>query len=120
LQRKRERAIRLLEQGLSQAEIARRLDVDARSVRRWKRDVRLGGWAALRAVPASGRPLKLSSGERQRLERQLLKGARAAGFSTDGWTCPRVAEHIERSFGVHYHVDHVGRLLHDLCWSGGP
>jgi transposase len=107
----------LLEQGLPQAEIARRLDVDPRSVRRWKHDMRLGGWAALKAVPASGRPLKLSTGERQRLEKQLEEGAQAAGFSSDVWTCSRVAEYIERIFGVSYHVDHVGRLLHDLNWS---
>jgi transposase len=107
----------LLEQGLAQAVIARRLDVDPRSVRRWKHDMKLGGWAALKAVPASGRPLKLSQGERQRLEKQLQEGAQAAGFSSDLWTYSRVAKHIERSFGVRYHVDHVGRLLHDLNWS---
>jgi transposase len=117
LQRKRERAIQLLEQGITQAEVARRLDVDPRSVRRWKHDRRLGGWAALKAVPASGRPLKLSPGERRRLEKQLLRGALAAGFPTELWTCPRVAEHIERSFGVRYHVDHVSRLLHSMNWS---
>ena len=119
LERNRERAVRLLGQGLSQAEIARRLGVDPRSVRRWKHDVRLGGWAALKAVPASGRPLKLSQGERRRLEGQLLKGARAAGFSSDVWTCARVAELIERSFGVRYHVDHVRRLLHGMEGGGG-
>jgi transposase len=47
----------------------------------------------------------------------LLKGAQAAGFDTDLWTCPRVAELVQRRFGVEYHVDHVGRLLHDLGWS---
>ena len=107
----------LLSEGVTQAEIARRLDVDARSVRRWKRELRMGGKTALKAVPASGRPLKLSLVERQRLEKQLLKGAQAAGFATDLWTCPRVAEHIERTFGVRYHVDHIGRLLHQMNWS---
>jgi transposase len=117
LERKRERAVELLSQGLTQAEIARILDVDARSVRRWKHDLRWGGRAALKAVPASGRPLKLTQGQRQRLEKQLLKGAQAAGFPSDLWTCPRVAEHIERRFGVRYHVDHVCRLLHAMNWS---
>lgn len=51
------------------------------------------------------------------LEALLLKGAQAAGFHTDLWTCPRVADVVERRFGVHYHVDHVGRLLHELGWS---
>jgi transposase len=117
LQRKRERAADLLDQGLTQAEIAHSLNVDPRSVRRWKHAVRFGGRAALKATPASGRPLKLSPGQRQQLEEQLLKGARAAGFPTDEWTCPLVAEHIQRTFGVRYHADHVGRLLHDLNWS---
>jgi transposase len=53
----------------------------------------------------------------RRLERELLHGAQAAGFATDLWTCPRVARLIEQRFRVHYHVDHVGRLLHALGWS---
>jgi transposase len=80
-------------------------------VRRWKQALRFGGRAALNSVPASGRPLKLSPGERQRLEKQLLQGAQAAGYPTNLWTCPRVAEHIEHTFGVRYHADHIGRLL---------
>ena len=72
-------------------------DVDPRSVRRWKHDLCRGGSAALQAVPASGRPPKLSSRQRQRLEKHLLKGAQAAGFATDLWTCPRVAELIEQA-----------------------
>jgi len=109
--------VELLSQGLTQAEGARAVGVDPRSVRRWKRDLRFGGMAALKAVPAPGRPPRLSSGQRQRLERHLLKGAEAAGFATDLWTCPRVAEHILRAFGVGYHVDHVCRLLHRMNWS---
>lgn len=97
--------------------MARAVGVDPRSVRRWKRDLRLGGRAALRAVPASGRPPRLSPGQRQRLEKHLLKGAQAAGFATDLWTCPRVAEHIARTFDIRYHVDHIGRLLHQMNWS---
>jgi len=54
---------------------------------------------------------------KRRLEALLLKGPQAAGFDTDLWTCPRVAELVQRRFGVEYHVDHVGRLLHDLGWS---
>lgn len=97
--------------------MARAVGVDPRSVRRWKHDLRFGGRAALRAVPASGRPPRLSPGQRQRLEKHLLKGAQAAGFATDLWTCPRVAEHIERVFHIRYHVDHVCRLLHQMNWS---
>ena len=107
----------MLGQGLTQAEAARAVGVDPRSVRRWKHELKRGGWAALKAVPAPGRPPRLSSGLRHRLEKHLLKGAEAAGFATDLWTCPRVAEHIRRTFGVGYHVDHVCRLLQRMNWS---
>ena len=48
---------------------------------------------------------------------RLLKGAKSNGFSTDLWTCPRVAQLIWERFGVDYHVDHIGRLLHGLGWG---
>ena len=64
-----------------------------------------------------GRPPKLDTKARERLERILLRGAKKADFSTDLWTCPRVAEVIEEQFRRNYHVDHVCRVLHRLGWS---
>lgn len=117
LERRRLRALSLLNEGLLPVEVAERVGVDRRSVRRWKAAARSGGRQALRARPTPGRPPKLQVRHRRRLEALLLKGARAAGFSTELWTCARVAAVIERRFGVRYHVDHVGRLLHELGWS---
>jgi transposase len=51
------------------------------------------------------------------LEKDLPRGARACGFATDLWTCPRVAEWIRRRFGVCYHVDHLGRLLRRVAYQ---
>jgi transposase len=59
----------------------------------------------------------MSAQDRRRLEQDLLRGAQAAGFETDLWTCPRVAQWIQRRFRVRYHPDHVCRLLHALGWS---
>src|SRR5215831_11787526 len=47
----------------------------------------------------------------------LAKGAEAYGFRGDVWTASRVAEVIDRTFGVRYHRDHVGRLLREAGWS---
>lgn len=117
LERRRFRALALLQQGFSPVEVARRLGVDRRSVRRWKARARRGGAQALRAQPAAGRPFKLSPGQRRQLTRGLLRGAQAAGFATDLWTCPRVAQWIEHRFRIRYHPDHVSRLLHGLGFS---
>lgn len=117
LEHRRERAIALLEDGRPPVEVARMVGVDRRSVRRWKSAVRTHGRDAIRARPTPGRPPKLDEKDAERLRALLLKGARAAGYSTDLWTCPRVAQVIEARFGVNYHVDHVGRLLHSLGFS---
>jgi len=117
LERRRLRALALLKSGFMPVEVARQVGVDRRSVRRWKAAARTGGEQALRAQPTPGRPPKLSARERERLERWLLKGAQASGFGTDLWTCPRVAELIERRLHVRYHVNHIGRLLRGLGWS---
>ncbi len=117
LERRRFRGLALLREGLSPVEVARRVGVDRRSVRRWKASVHGRGTRALAARPAPGRPQRLSAMNRRRLEKDLLRGAQAAGFETELWTCPRVAQWIARRFQVHYHPDHVCRLLHSLGWS---
>lgn len=117
LERRRIRGLRLLRQGLTPVEVARQLGVDRRSVRRWKAAARRRGEAGVRAKPAPGRPRRLQRADLSRLRRMLLQGAQAAGLPTDLWTCPRVAWLIEQHFGVHYHEDHVGRLLHGLGFS---
>jgi transposase len=47
----------------------------------------------------------------------LLQGPLAHGYRTNLWTTVRIAEVIEREFGVNYHRDHVGRLMHRLDWT---
>jgi len=117
LERRRIRAISLFQDGYPPVEIARKLDVGRRSVRRWKAAFLNGGWEAIRPRPAPGRPPKLDRSAKKALETALLRGARAAGYASDLWTCPRVAQVICKRFGVRYHVDHIGRLLRSLGWS---
>jgi transposase len=117
LERRRRRAIALLQQGMAPVEVARYIGVDRRSVRRWRADHERAGPAGVGAKPVPGRPPKLDAARRAQLERLLLRGAEAAGFSTPLWTCPRVAALVRREFGVRYHVDHVGRVLRTLGWS---
>jgi transposase len=47
----------------------------------------------------------------------LSHGAEAWGFCGELWTASRVAAIVNWQFGVHYHKDHVTRLLKRLGWS---
>ena len=85
---------------------------------RWRKASEAGGAEALRPKPAPGRPPKLTTKQKRRLVRCLLEGPTKHGYRTDLWTTRRVAELIEAKFGIAYHRDHVGRLLHALGWTG--
>lgn len=97
--------------------MAQLVAADVSSVKRWKRAWKAGGDAALRSKPIPGRPPKLTSAEKCRVAKLVRAGPFKAGFTTDWWTCKRVAEVIRREFGVTYHPDHVGRLLHALGFT---
>ena len=117
LEKRRRKVVALLEQALSLHEIGRRLGCHASSVLRWRNALRSGGQEALQAKPAAGRPSRLTATQKARLVRLLAKGAMAHGYRTELWTTQRIAALIERRLGVHYHRNHVGKLLHRLGWS---
>lgn len=117
LEARRRRALELLNEGHSLNAVARWLRCAASSVMRWRDAVRRHGERAFQVRASPGRPPKLSKRQRQQLVRLLLQGSLAHGYRTELWTTSRVAELIEHHFGVRYHPDHVGRLLHSLGWT---
>jgi transposase len=117
LERRRLRGLSLVKLGYSLNEVARRIGCDASSVMRWRDAFACGGEQALRPRPAPGRPPRLTRRQKARLVTCLLRGPLAHGYRTDLWTTLRVAQLIRRKFGVRYHRDHVGRLLHALGFT---
>lgn len=107
----------MLSQGVSRSEVAKFVGASLSSVKRWKAAWQKGGVDALAAKTHPGRKPRLTTAQKRDLERILLRGPRAAGYSTDLWTCSRVAESIHRAFGVRYHPDHVWRILQGLGWT---
>ena len=117
LEARRHRALKLLDDGRSLHEVGRLLGCAPVSVMRWRNAREQGGAAALRVRFSPGRPPKLSARQRQQLVKLLLRGAMAQGYRTEIWTTARIAALIRKTFGVRYHRDHVGRLLHALGFS---
>lgn len=117
LERRRLRAVTLLDQGLSESEVARRLNVSHTSVNRWARVLATQGAQGLQQAGRAGRKPRLSAEDLRRLEQGLLKGPEALGYETPLWTLWRVGHLIEQELGVRYHPGHVWRILRQLKWS---
>lgn len=120
LEERRLTAGRLLRAGhLSQAAIARHLDVSPAAVSRWAKQLRdqPRGLKALRLRPKTGRPSRLTPSQWQELLGILKQSPKQSGFETERWTLPRIRVVIERHWGVSYHVDYLSTPLRKLGWS---
>src|SRR6516165_4177648 len=110
LERRRRRAVELMDQGESPTTIARILGVHRPSLYRWRQDARSRP-NGLAAKPHPGPTPRLSAEQLAELEGLLLRGATTHGWANELWTAPRVAEVIRRHFGISYHPEHVRKVL---------
>jgi transposase len=117
LERRRMKAVKLFDQGLSQAEVARSVGVHRQSVSRWHKAWQERGAISLKKAGRAGRKPRLTDENFRQLEHALKEGPEAHDFGTLLWTTRRVATVIHRLTGVLYHEDHVCRLLQKLGWS---
>src|SRR5829696_4127025 len=116
LERRRRRAVELVEGGESPSTVARILGVHETSVHRWRRLARAE--AGLDAKPHRGPAPGLSDEQLAQLEQLLLQGAKHHGWPNHLWTAGRVATLIERHFGLSYHPEHVRKILKQrLDWT---
>lgn len=111
------KAAAMFAQGRRQKDVVQELDVSKASVSHWHRLWKEGGKEALRARRACGRPRRLSAAQMEQLQRELLQGPRAHGYTTELWTLSRIAQLIYQRFGVRYHPGHVWHLLGAMNWT---
>ncbi len=116
LERRRRRAVELVEQGESPTVVARILGVRTPSIHRWRRMAHKPH--GLDARPLPGPMPRLSSYHLQKLERLLRQGAKKHGWPNELWTADRVARLIQQRLGVSFHPEHVRKILkRRLGWT---
>jgi putative transposase len=116
---KRMVAARLFEAGVPDAVkvAAIATGCDLQTVRTWRRKWKAGGVGALKGRKHTGKPPKLTLQTLSTLLPTLGRPPKEAGYDAHLWTTKLIARLIFDTFGVRYHHDHVGELLHKLDWS---
>lgn len=117
LEVRRRLAIRLIQQGKGVRETSRLVGASPGSVSRWKKKHREGGDDALASKAPPGNKRKLTAEQLVELEQLLLLGPCSHGYKNDLWTLARVAEVIEKHFGVVYVANYVWYILRKIGWS---
>ncbi|HEY6371345.1 MAG TPA: winged helix-turn-helix domain-containing protein [Candidatus Sulfotelmatobacter sp.] len=114
LEDRRKRALALLDSGESLNEAGRRIGCNPSSVMRCPTARRSQGIASafLSRTTAEVGPDATTAPGQPSSARAMMHG-----YRTNLWTTARIAELIRSQFGIQYHRDHVGRLMHSLNWS---
>jgi transposase len=117
----RRRAVRLVEAGRSQVEVAKVVGVRRQAVGRWVKAHRQGGEGALAAGRRGRRPghTKLNRSRQERIAR-VVAGKNPDQLKLPGflWTRALVCELIFRTYGVAVGEETVGRYLR--AWGFSP
>jgi transposase len=117
LRERRMKAVALFEQGERQATIAHILRVSHQSASESCLAWRNGDTDALNGAKKAGRKPRLQPEQLALVERGLLRGARAHGYSADLSTLPRVAKLISTVTDVDDHPGHVWKILRKMGWG---
>jgi transposase len=116
LERRRYRAVEAVQQGDDVKDVARIFGITKSSVYRWLKMAKASDGLAAR--PNLGPTPRLSAEQQLQLETMLRQGADAHGWSNRLWTTQRIADLVQKHFGVSWHHDHVGRFLRQrLDWT---
>lgn len=116
MERRRRRAVALVEQGEDRATVARILGIRPQTLARWLRLARQP--QGLQAKRHPGPTPGLNDTQLKELQELLLQGAQHHGWRNQLWTAARVAALIERHFEQQYHPEHVRKILkHRLGWT---
>lgn len=117
MEQRRLKAVRWFEQGRTDADIARQLNITRQSVGRWRVRWDSGGVKALKSKGPAGVKPRITPAQTDKVMAALKAGPLAAGHPTDVWTLPRVATLVQQLTGERYHCGHCWHLLRRLGFS---
>lgn len=117
LEARRIAAVRRVEEGWAQKDVAAFLGVHPVTVAKWVARHRADNNNGLKAKPAPGRPRFLTGAQERKVLGWLNASPTKYGFRTDLWAARRVAELILQKFGVRFHPNYLREWLSTRNYS---
>jgi transposase len=111
LEARRRLAVQRVAEGWKQKDVAAFLGVTERAVNGWVAARRLAGDDGLKGKPHPGAKPKLSKRREASVLSWLARSPMSFGYKTDLWTTRRLAEVIERRYGVRFNSNYLAEWL---------
>lgn len=104
-------------QGWKQKDVAAFLGVSLKAVGKWVAAHKAGGDEALASKLHSGAKPKLSKRQERSVLSFLAKKPQAFGYKTDLWATKRLAEVIQKRYGIRFHSNYLAAWLRQRGYS---
>jgi|SRR5271166_2066541 len=111
LEARRRLAVQRVAEGWKQKDVAAFLGVTERAVNGWVAAHRRAGDDGLNRKPHAGAKPKLLKKQEASVLSWLAKSPLAFGYKTDLWTTKRLAEVIEKRFGIRFNSNYLAEWL---------
>lgn len=110
-------ALMLVSQGNRETDVAQVIGVGRRTLQDWIHRYRAKGVPGLTKGPFKGARSRLTDEQKDHLSHIIAAGPLEAGLDTGVWTTPIIVKLVRDLYGVSYHPDHMGKILHGLRFS---
>ena len=111
MEARRRLAVARVNEGWKQKDVAAFLGVSTKAVGKWMAAYRAAGDDGLKATPRTGPAPKLSARRERSVLSWLAKSPWAFGYKTDLWTTRRLAELIDKRYGVRFNANYLAEWL---------
>lgn len=110
-------ALLLVSRGNRESDVAEVVGVGRRTLQDWIHRYRANGIPGLAKGAFKGSNSRLTDEQKTALSRIIVAGPLEAGLDTGIWTTRIIVKLVRDVFGVSYHPDHMGKILHGLRFS---
>lgn len=116
-EKRRLRAGKMFEKGMSQAEVARKAGVSTAAAKYWHDAWKKNGQKGLKSKGHPGFASKFTPEKRVKLKNIILKGARHYGYSTDFWTISRIMAVTRKELKLSFKKSWIWMIVISLGFS---